>query len=122
MRTFGNIVWLVCGGFVSALGYITGGVGLCATIVGIPWGIASIKLGLATFAPFGMEVVESRESGGLIQLVLNLVWLVIWGWVVALHHLLWAVLLAVTVVGLPFAKQHMKLLPIALFPFGKTLK
>ena len=122
MKTLGNVIWLVCGGFFSALAYITGGLSLCLTVIGIPWGIASIKIGLATLAPFGLGIEESRDSGGVLQLVLNLIWFVLWGWVVALHHILWALVLAITIIGLPFAKQHMKLVPLACFPFGKALK
>ena len=122
MSTLGNVVWLIFGGFGTAVGYITVGLGYCVTIVGLPWGIQAIKLGIATLLPFGMEVRESRSAGGLFELIANLIWIVLAGWAIALHHLLWALVLALTVVGLPFAAQHLKLVPLALFPFGKELR
>ena len=122
MSTFGNIIWLIFGGLGTAIGYITVGLGYCVTIIGIPWGIQAIKLGIAALLPFGMEVREARESGGALELVANIIWVVIAGWAIALHHLFWALLLAITIVGLPFAAQHLKLVPLALFPFGKELR
>jgi len=117
----GNIIWLVCGGFFSALGYILGGIALCLTVIGIPFGYQQIKIGIATLAPFGCELVENKDANSPLWLVLNVIWLLTFGWVIALHHLLWAVLLALTVVGLPFALQHLKLIPLALLPFGRDL-
>lgn len=122
MSTFGNIVWLIFGGLGTAIGYITMGLGYCATIIGIPWGIQAIKIGIGSLLPFGLEVRERREAGGVLELIANIIWVVLAGWAIALHHLFWALLLAVTVVGLPFAAQHMKLIPLSLFPFGKELR
>jgi uncharacterized membrane protein YccF (DUF307 family) len=117
----GNVIWLICGGLFSAIGYIVGGVALCLTIIGIPFGYQQIKIGIATLAPFGCEMVENRNANSPLWLVLNVVWLLTFGWIIALHHLIWAVILAVTVVGLPFALQHIKLIPLALLPFGRDL-
>jgi len=122
MSTFGNIIWLIFGGLGTAIGYITVGLGYCATIIGIPWGIQAIKIGIASLLPFGLEVREQRTPGGVLELIANLIWVVLAGWAIALHHLVWALILAVTVVGLPFAAQHMKLIPLSLFPFGKELR
>lgn len=122
MSTLGNIVWLIFGGLGTAIGYITVGLGYCATIIGIPWGIQAIKIGIASLLPFGLEVREQRTPGGILELIANLIWVVLAGWAIALHHLVWALILAVTVVGLPFAAQHMKLIPLSLFPFGKELR
>jgi uncharacterized membrane protein YccF (DUF307 family) len=117
----GNVVWLICGGLFSAIGYIIGGVALCLTIIGFPFGYQQIKIGIATLAPFGCELIENRNANSPLRLVLNVIWLLTFGWVIALHHLIWAVILAVTVVGLPFALQHIKLIPLALLPFGRDL-
>jgi uncharacterized membrane protein YccF (DUF307 family) len=117
----GNVIWLICGGLFSAIGYIIGGVALCLTIVGIPFGYQQIKIGIATLAPFGCELVEKPDANAPLWLVLNIIWLLTFGWVIALHHLIWAVILAVTVIGLPFALQHIKLIPLALLPFGRDL-
>jgi uncharacterized membrane protein YccF (DUF307 family) len=122
MSLLGNLIWLIFGGLLAGLGYLIGGVLLCLTIVGIPFGLQSIKLGIATFAPFGKEVVEGEHANSPLRVLFNLIWLVLFGWEIALNHLLWAVLLAITIIGLPFAKQHIKLIPVALLPFGRDLR
>ena len=121
MALLGNIIWLIFGGFLSGLGYIIGGLVMCLTIVGIPFGVANIKLGFATFAPFGKDLVEDENANGCLQTVLNLLWLIFFGWEIALLHLIHAVILAITIIGLPFAKQHIKLIPMSLLPFGRRL-
>ena len=121
MSTFGNIIWLVFGGLIAALGYLIGGLLLCLTIVGIPFGLQSIKIGVATLAPFGKEVVEGQNANSTLRVLFNLIWLILFGWEIALAHLISALVLTVTVVGIPFAKQHVKLIPLALFPFGRDL-
>jgi uncharacterized membrane protein YccF (DUF307 family) len=122
MSLLGNLIWLIFGGLLAGLGYIIGGVLLCLTIVGIPFGLQSIKLGMATFTPFGKEVVEGEHANSPLRVIFNLIWLVLFGWEIALNHLIWAVVLAITIIGLPFAKQHIKLIPMALFPFGRDLR
>jgi len=121
MSLLGNIIWLVFGGFLTGLGYIIGGVALCLTIIGIPFGLQSIKLGVATFAPFGKEVIVTEDANSTLRIIFNVIWLVLFGWEIALVHLLHALVLAITIIGIPFAKQHLKLVPIALFPFGQYL-
>lgn len=122
MSLLGNIVWLVFGGLLSGLGYIVGGLGLCLTIVGIPFGWQSIKLGFAVFAPFGKDVVELENANSVLGLVFNVLWLVLFGWPIALAHAASALVLAATVVGIPFAYQHLKLIPLSLLPFGRDLR
>lgn len=122
MSLLGNILWLIFGGLLSGLGYILGGFGLCLTIVGIPFGIQSIKLGFAVFAPFGKEVVELEDANSVLRLVFNVLWLVLFGWGIALAHIVSAAVLAVTVIGIPFAFQHLKLVPLSLLPFGRDLR
>ncbi|MFZ2488729.1 MAG: YccF domain-containing protein [Anaerolineae bacterium] len=122
MSFLGNLIWLIFGGFVAGLGYIVGGLAMCLTIVGIPFGVQNIKLGMATFAPFGKEIVEYDHVNSPLSLLLNVLWLVLFGWEIALAHLTMAALLALTIVGLPFAAQHIKLIPLALFPFGRDLR
>ena len=121
MALLGNIIWLIFGGFLSGLGYIIGGFLMCLTIIGIPFGVANIKLGFATFAPFGKDLVEDEKANGCVQTVLNLLWLIFFGWEIALLHLIHAAILAITIIGLPFAKQHIKLIPMSLLPFGRRL-
>jgi uncharacterized membrane protein YccF (DUF307 family) len=122
MRFLGNIIWLIFGGFIAGLGYILGGLLMCLTIIGIPFGLQAIKLGLATFAPFGKEVVEIEHANGCLRVVFNVLWLVLFGWEIALAHLASAALLTITIIGIPFAVQHVKLIPLALFPFGRDLQ
>jgi uncharacterized membrane protein YccF (DUF307 family) len=122
MTLLGNIIWLIFGGLLTGLGYIIGGLGLCVTIIGIPFGLQSMKLGVAAMAPFGLSIVQREDAGGLLQVVFNIVWLLLFGWEIAIGHLVSALLLAITIVGIPFAKQHFKLIPLALFPFGRELR
>ena len=117
MSLIGNIIWLIFGGFIAGMGYILGGLLLMLTIIGIPFGLKSIRLGVANFAPFGKRVVEVDTSGGCLQLVFTIIWVILFGWEIAVAHLVSAAILAITIVGIPFAKQHMKLIPVALFPF-----
>ncbi len=122
MSLLGNIIWLIFGGLLSGLGYILGGIGLCLTIVGIPFGFQSIKLGFAVFAPFGKEVVELDNANSVLSLVFNVIWLLLFGWAIALAHIASAIVLAVTIIGIPFAFQHIKLIPLSLLPFGRDLR
>ena len=122
MTFLGNVIWLVFGGLIAGFGYIVGGVVMCLTIVGIPFGVQNIKLGIATFAPFGKEIVETDNANSALRVIFNIVWLVLFGWGIALAHLASAALLAITIVGIPFAMQHIKLSPLALFPFGRDLR
>lgn len=121
MSALGNIIWLVFGGLIAALGYLLGGLLLCLTVIGIPFGLQSIKIGVATLAPFGKEVVAGQHANSTLRVLFNLIWLILFGWEIALAHLISALILTITVVGIPFAKQHIKLIPLALFPFGRDL-
>ncbi len=120
MSLIGNLIWLLCGGLLASLGYIIGGALLCLTIVGIPFGMQSIRLGVATWAPFGKELVPARSQTSL-KLLFDILWIILFGWEIAMTHLVFALFLAITIIGLPFAKQHLKLVPVALFPFSQEL-
>lgn len=122
MTFLGNLIWLIFGGLLAGLGYMIGGLVMCLTIVGIPFGVQNIKLGIATLAPFGKEIVEVPDANSPLRVLFNIVWLVLFGWGIALAHLASAALLAITIVGIPFALQHIKLIPLALFPFGRDLR
>jgi len=84
--------------------------------------VQAIKLGMATFAPFGKEIVEVDNANSCLRVLFNVLWLVLFGWGIALAHLGSAALLAITIIGIPFATQHIKLIPLALFPFGRDLR
>jgi len=121
MSLLGNIIWIIFGGLLACISYVVTGLALCLTIVGIPFGLMSIKIGFATLAPFGKSVIERPNANSVLRIVFNVLWLVLFGWPIALAHLLWAIVLTITIIGLPFAKQHVKLIPLALFPFGRDL-
>ncbi len=122
MSCLGNIIWLIFGGFLAGLGYILGGLGMMLTIIGIPFGIQAIKLGVATMTPFGRELVEGEDANSTLRVVFNVLWIILFGWEIALAHLGSAIVLAITIVGIPFALQHIKLIPMALLPFGRELR
>jgi uncharacterized membrane protein YccF (DUF307 family) len=122
MSFLGNVLWWIFGGLLVGLGYIVGGLGLCLTVVGIPFGLQSMKLGVATMSPFGKEIVEDGTAYNTIPLIFNVIWLVLFGWEIAIAHLTSALFLAITIIGIPFAKQHIKLIPLSLFPFGRDLR
>ena len=120
MRLIGNLIWLVFGGFFMALSWWLAGVLYCITVIGIPFGIAAFRIGTFTLWPFGREVVDSPDSGGL-RMLGNILWFVVCGWWLAIGHLVSAVLCALTIIGIPFAFQHIKLAGLSLLPFGKTI-
>jgi uncharacterized membrane protein YccF (DUF307 family) len=122
MSFIGNVLWLIFGGLIAGLGYILAGLLVSLTIVGIPFGYQAIKIGVATLAPFGKEVVTSPEADRPLRLVFNLIWVLLFGWEIALAHLVSALFCAVTIIGIPFAVQHLKLLPLSLLPFGRELR
>lgn len=122
MSLLGNLLWIILGGFLIALFYLIGGLVLCLTIVGIPFGVQLIKLSLLALAPFGKEVNTEGSASGLLEIVMNVLWWIFGGVEVAITHLVLALILAITIVGLPFAKQHIKLLKLALVPFGARIE
>lgn len=122
MTLLGNIIWLIFGGLFAALGYFLGGLALCLTIIGIPFGFQCWKLGVAVLTPFGKEVVELPDAYSPVRVLLNVLWIITFGWALAVGHVTAAVLLAITIIGLPFAYQNLKLVPLALLPFGHDLR
>ncbi|MDY7020442.1 MAG: YccF domain-containing protein [Cyanobacteria bacterium J06592_8] len=122
MSLIGNIIWLIFGGFITGIGYIVGGLAVCLTIIGIPFGWQAIKLGFATMTPFGKDNVVLEDSSNLLTMIFNVLWAVLFGWEIALSHLIHGLILLITIIGIPFAQQHFKLVPMALFPFGRELR
>lgn len=121
MNILGNLIWLIFGGLIASFGYFIGGIILCITVVGIPFGIQCFKLAGMVLFPFGKRVVNTTAASGCLALFANIIWILCGGLVTAINHLFWAVLLAITVIGIPFAKQHLKLLELSLMPFGKQI-
>jgi uncharacterized membrane protein YccF (DUF307 family) len=123
MSLIGNILWITLGGGIFLfIEYLIGGVVLCLTIIGIPFGIQGIKLALLALVPFGAEVVPTRSSSGCLTIVMNIIWILVAGIPLAITHLIFGLLCAITIIGIPFAKQHAKLAALALTPFGHTIR
>lgn len=113
-----NVIWLILGGFIVVIAYLLGGILLCLTIIGIPFGIASFKLAGLALAPFGREIREKEPPGGAVAVIMNVIWIILPGLELATFHLLMALVLAITIIGLPLAAQHLKMVRLALLPFG----
>lgn len=118
MSLIGNLIWFIFGGLLLGIGYLFGGIVLCLTIVGIPFGLQIIKLGLFAMWPFGGEVVPGNNASGCLPLLLNVLWIICGGIEVALTHLALGIVFSITIVGIPFGMQHFKLMMLALMPFG----
>jgi uncharacterized membrane protein YccF (DUF307 family) len=113
-----NVIWLIFGGFIVVIAYLLGGILLCLTIIGIPFGIACFKLAGLALAPFGREIREKEPPGGVLAVIMNIIWILLPGLELATFHLIMALLLAITIIGLPLARQHLKMVRMALLPFG----
>ena len=122
MSLLGNVIWLIFGGFLTGMGYVLGGLLVCLTIVGIPFGMQAVKLGIATLAPFGKEIVATEDAANYGSILHNILSAEVDGWEIAVAHLVHGLILGITIIGLPFAKQHFKLIPIALSPFGREIR
>ena len=122
MRLLLNILWIFFGGgLLIWLEYLIGGLLLCLTVVGIPFGLQCFKIAGLALTPFGKDLVEQKGSGG-IGFVLNVFWILIAGIWIFLSHVALGLGLAVTIIGIPFALQHLKLAFLALAPFGQRVK
>ena len=121
MRLAGNIIWLVFGGLWTSFLYALGGIVACITLIGIPFGLAALHLARMNLAPFGKVIVTRPNADDMPRLIFNIVWLLCFGWSIALSHLLAGCFLCATIVGLPWGIQHFKLVPLALLPFGRDL-
>ena len=115
-----NILWLICGGLVAALAWVIAAVVMAITIIGLPWSFAALRIALYRLLPFGHEM-RTRRDAGVLSTLGNIVWFVLAGWWLALGHLLLAVALALTIIGLPFAWAHLKLAGASLFPVGTEI-
>jgi uncharacterized membrane protein YccF (DUF307 family) len=120
VRTLLNIVWLVLSGLWLAIAYAVAGVVACLLIITIPFGIQAFKLAGFSLWPFGRAVVK-RPDAGAGSVIGNILWLVLFGWWLAILHLITALALAITIIGLPFAWANVKLVPMALWPFGREV-
>lgn len=113
-----NIIWLILGGFIVVIAYLLGGILLCVTIIGIPFGIQCFKLAGLALMPFGREVREKEPPSGALAVIMNVIWIILPGLELAVFHLIMALLFAITIIGLPLAAQHLKMTRLAILPFG----
>jgi uncharacterized membrane protein YccF (DUF307 family) len=123
-----NILWLIFGGFFMAVGWFVAGVILAFTIVGLPWSLACFRMAKLAFFPFGSRVVNTEDYAGYGDIgtgplgsVGNIIWFIFAGVWIAIGHLFCAFACAITIIGIPFALQHLKLAGLALAPIGKTV-
>ena len=120
MRTILNVIWLVFAGVWLALLYAIAGLIMFVTIIGIPFGVAAFRMAGMALWPFGRQAVKKHDAG-VGSTLGNVLWFVLCGWWLALAHLVSAVLLAITVIGIPLAAGDLKLLPISINPFGREI-
>ena len=118
MKLLGNIIWVVFGGLFLAIQYLLSSLLLMITIIGIPFGLQTIKLAGLALWPFGKEVRMKQNGAGCLSTLMNLLWILLGAWLIALEHALIGLLFCITIIGIPFGKQHFKLAAIALTPFG----
>ena len=122
MKFLGNILWLILGGIVIALIYYLFGLVMCITIIGIPFGVQLFKLGTYALWPFGHELVDGPNQPGCLSIVMNLLWILLGWWQIALLHLGCGLLFCITIIGIPWGVQHLRMALATVFPFGKEIK
>ena len=121
MSIIGNIIWLLFGGILIALEYFISSILLCLTIIGIPFGMQTLKMAALALWPFGKEVRSGSRSSGCLYILMNVIWIFVGGIWICLSHLVFGAILCITVIGIPFGLQHFKLASLALTPFGKDI-
>ncbi len=121
MKLIGNIIWVVFGGIFVAIEYVLASIPFFISIIGIPFGIQSLKMASLALWPFGKKIIVTEGSIGCLSTVMNIIWFFVGGIWISLTHFAFALLFYITIIGIPFGNQHMKLARIALTPFGRTI-
>ncbi len=124
MRLFGNLIWFIFGGFFMGLAWWLAGLLAALTIIGIPFAIAAFRIGTFSFWPFGRQIVPQPNRGEvheLLDFLANILWIIFGGLWLAIGHLVWALIFTITIIGVPFAVQHLKLARLSLTPYGKRI-
>jgi uncharacterized membrane protein YccF (DUF307 family) len=116
MRIIGNLLWVVFGGAILALLWTIAGILLCLTVIGIPFGVQCFKIANLVLWPFGKEIDYPKVGVG--NVLFNVLWILVFGWELALSALTLGIIYCVTFVGIPFGIQCFKFAQLALFPFG----
>ncbi|MDC1022045.1 YccF domain-containing protein [Schleiferiaceae bacterium] len=120
MKLLSNLLWLVFGGLFIAIEYFLASLLLMITIIGIPFGVQTMKLAVLAIWPFGKDInIQDKPTG--LSTIMNMIWILIGGVWISLSHLIFGILLGITIVGIPFAKQHFKLASLALTPYGRKI-
>jgi uncharacterized membrane protein YccF (DUF307 family) len=122
MNFIGNILWLILGGILIAVIHYIVGLLMCITIIGIPFGVQLFKLGTYALWPFGHELVDGPNQPGCVSIVMNLFWIMLGWWEIAVIHLVFGLLFCITIVGIPFGIQHFKMILPSILPFGKEIR
>ncbi len=121
MNVLLNIIWIVFGGFMIAVEYVFSSVAMMLTIIGIPFGLQTLKLAQVALWPFGTDISNNGWPSGCLAGIMNVIWWFVGGIAIAITHLGFGVLFCITIVGIPFGIQHFKLMKLALLPFGKSV-
>jgi uncharacterized membrane protein YccF (DUF307 family) len=121
MKILGNLIWLIFGGIVIAIQYLAGSLILIITIIGIPFGVQTLKLAALAIWPFGRDTRVHTRASGCLYILMNVLWLICGGIWIALSHALFGLILCITIIGIPFGMQHFKLTAVALNPFGRDI-
>ncbi len=122
MKILGNILWLIFGGILIAIIYYIVGLLMCITVIGLPFGVQLFKLGTYAMWPFGHELVDGPNQPGCVSIVMNLIWVLLGWWEIAVIHLVCGLLFCITIVGIPFGLQHFKMVLPSILPFGKEIR
>ena len=121
MNTIGNFLWIIFGGFIIAIEYVISSILLMLTIVGIPFGLQTLKLADLALWPFGRDTRSKDYSSGCLSVIMNLIWIIVGGFWIFVTHIILGILLSITVIGIPFGRQHFKLAALAFTPFGREV-
>ena len=121
MKFLGNIIWLIFGGLVTSIEYLVSSLLLMVTIIGIPFGLQTMKLALLALWPFGSKVTDNGNSGGCLSISMDVLCQICFGGWSCLTHLGFGLLLCITIIGIPWGRQHFKMAALALTPFGKNI-
>lgn len=119
MSFFANILWIIFGGLIMSISWLIAGAILCLTIVGIPFGIQCFKISKLILAPFGKEVIYGNGMGSFIM---NIIWILIFGWGLALESLIVGIIWCITIFGIPIGIQSFKFAKLAFMPFGAKIR
>jgi uncharacterized membrane protein YccF (DUF307 family) len=121
MKILGNIIWLLFGGIIIAVEYLVGSIALMITIIGIPFGVQTLKLAGLAIWPFGRDTRVHERASGCLYIIMNVIWLLTGGICIALTHIFFGILFCITIIGIPFGLQHFKLTALAITPFGRDI-